>query len=736
VRQSSGQQPAGDDVCHRVETVRSYRRDLLTQIPRPAVEHFVSTTGAHGIGLVCCAERDDSGSTPCCEPHERKSDSTGSAADQNSLSSPDTGSFEHAGRSAVGDGQARQLGVGQRRLGDIVDPVCPHHHVLGIPTVGFAAEHPCDQLLRSVAVGQDRVSQDSTTHQFWVNATTHHVDVPADVSSLNAGEVDRTEPSSRLLNPVCPLTSPHIGVVDRRGGHPESDLARSGFRRVDVLHVEAVDATKTEEHDSTHGTPPGSTDADHPSPEFLALAAPWLSAGLRVDPVSQTTEADLDHPVRTWVPWTGLLVTLAIIAAAFILPQVFGWKVYPRATIGPDDISPLHGLWEPKPFGPGTIPAVLIAALGWQYGPRLAAFLTWRKLLLVALLAGFAWMVALAYVDGSAGISRVLGNPFEYLREARAATDVPAMIDDYIRRIPYSAPDNWVTHLAGHPPGALLFFVGLVRIGLGGDYAAGIVVTGIAATIAPAVMITLRTLDREDFARRAAPFLVLSPAAVFMAVSADAMFAAVAAWGMVCLAISATRTRPAPTIAWSVAAGLLLGYCVMLSYGLPLLGILAVAILLAARRWQPLPGAVVAAVGVIAVFAAFGFRWWEAYPVLRERYYEGVANIRPFSYWIWANLAALAISAGPAIGMGLARMLALGRRLDRTLLLVIGAGFLMIATANLSGMSKAEVERIWLPFIPWITLSLATLPVRWARVALAVQLVSALAVQHLLYTSW
>lgn len=452
--------------------------------------------------------------------------------------------------------------------------------------------------------------------------------------------------------------------------------------------------------------------------------------------VNQTSGIDLETPGRSWVPWAGLLVTLAIIAAAFIIPAVFDWKVYPRATVGPDDISPLHGLWEPKLFGPGTIPAIAIAVLGFQYGPRLAQQLTWRRLQILAFVAGFAWLMALAYVDGNAGISRVLGNPYEYLRTARDVADIPAMIGDYIRRIPYAATDNWVTHIAGHPPGALLLFVVMVKIGIGGNYVAGLVVTILAATIAPTVMATLRTLDREDFARRAAPFLVLTPAAVFLAVSADALFAAIATWGLACMAMSATRTRTGSTIAWSVGAGLLLGYCVMVSYGLPLLGIMAVAILLAARRWQPLPGAFVAAVGVVLVFAAYGFRWWEAYPVLRERYYEGVASIRPFSYWVWANLAALAISAGPAVGMGLARLLALGRRLDRTLLLVIGGGFLMIAAADLSGMSKAEVERIWLPFIPWITLSLGLLTTRWARLALAVQLISALLVQHLLYTSW
>ncbi len=229
---------------------------------------------------------------------------------------------------------------------------------------------------------------------------------------------------------------------------------------------------------------------------------------------------------------------------------------------------------------------------------------------------------------------------------------------------------------------------------------------------------------------------MLTPAAIFMAVSADAMFTAVAAWGMVCLALSATRERTGPMIGWSIGAGLLLGYCVMLSYGLPLLGILAVAILLAARTWRPLPGAVLAALAVVLVFAAYGFRWWEAYPVLRERYYDGVASIRPFWYWGWANLAALALSAGPALGMGVARLVQVARRVDRTLLLVIGGGLAMIVVADLSGMSKAEVERIWLPFIPWATLSIALLTRRGRQWALGIQLASALLIQHLLYTSW
>jgi hypothetical protein len=46
------------------------------------------------------------------------------------------------------------------------------------------------------------------------------------------------------------------------------------------------------------------------------------------------------------------------------------------------------------------------------------------------------------------------------------------------------------------------------------------------------------------------------------------------------------------------------------------------------------------------------------------------------------------------------------------------------------------VERIWLPFVPWLTLGCALLPERWRRPGLALQLGTALLVEHLLHTSW
>ena len=112
------------------------------------------------------------------------------------------------------------------------------------------------------------------------------------------------------------------------------------------------------------------------------------------------------------------------------------------------------------------------------------------------------------------------------------------------------------------------------------------------------------------------------------------------------------------TIAWSALAGLLLGCCVLLSYGLPLLGLLALAVLLVARSWPPLPMAAGTAAGVVLAFAAYGFAWWEAYPVLNDRYWDGLAGDRPAAYWLWGDLAALLISRRAAPRRGLAALVA------------------------------------------------------------------------------
>jgi hypothetical protein len=214
------------------------------------------------------------------------------------------------------------------------------------------------------------------------------------------------------------------------------------------------------------------------------------------------------------------------------------------------------------------------------------------------------------------------------------------------------------------------------------------------------------------------------------------MFAAVAAWGIAVLAVAAVRR----SVPWSLLAGLVLGSSVMLSYGLPLLGLLAVAVLVVARTWRPLPWAVLAAAAVVASFGAYGFWWWEALPALHDRYWAGVARNRSASYWSWANLAALTFSAGPMMWVGFTALGARAREVGvdaaRVVRWLVGATALVVVVADLSQMSKAEVERIWLPFVPWLLVACALLPERWRRAGVAIQVVLALAVQHLLFTGW
>ena len=124
-------------------------------------------------------------------------------------------------------------------------------------------------------------------------------------------------------------------------------------------------------------------------------------------------------------------------------------------------------------------------------------------------------------------------------------------------------------------------------------------------------------------------------------------------------------------------------------------------------------------------------------PGVSERYWDGIAADRPTAYWRWGDLAALLVSAGPVLGRGAGRARRCLRdgRTGRSLLLVAAAAAAVLV-ADLSRMSKAEVERIWLPFVPWLLLATAVLPESWRRWALALQVATALLVEVLLYTTW
>jgi hypothetical protein len=59
-----------------------------------------------------------------------------------------------------------------------------------------------------------------------------------------------------------------------------------------------------------------------------------------------------------------------------------------------------------------------------------------------------------------------------------------------------------------------------------------------------------------------------------------------------------------------------------------------------------------------------------------------------------------------------------------------------VVAADISGLSKAEVERIWLPFAVWLVAAAALLPIRSHRASLALQASGAVVINSLLLTNW
>lgn len=404
---------------------------------------------------------------------------------------------------------------------------------------------------------------------------------------------------------------------------------------------------------------------------------------------------------------------------------------------------PLFGDWLPH-VGPGSLFAVVIAVAVIAWGPALAARLPWRRLLIFGYLASVCWTFALAMVDGwNRGFTERLTTNHEYLHEVPGITDIPLMLHEFSSRILDFRPSSWVTHVSGHPPGATLVFVWLDRIGLGGGAWAATACVVVGCLIAVAVPATLSLLGRPDAGRATVPFAVLTPGVIWIGASADGLFAGVTATAIAILALASRTARRDFSATLAFVAGALLGFGIFLSYGLVLLGLLVLVVCLLGRQWRVAALAALGALAVVGVFALSGFWWLDGYHLVVERYYQGIASDRPYSYWVWADLAALAIAVGPAVIAGIRRTVAESflvrpRRalLSDPVLLIVLAALLTIVFADLSGLSKAEVERIWLPFAVWLLPATSLLPTGGRRWWLAAQAATALLVNHLVLTIW
>jgi hypothetical protein len=396
---------------------------------------------------------------------------------------------------------------------------------------------------------------------------------------------------------------------------------------------------------------------------------------------------------------------------------------------------PLLAVWAPH-VGPGTLPAVITALAVVLHGPALASRMRWPALLVASWAAAAVWTLALALVDGwRDGIVARLTSREEYLHDVPRVDDITEMLRTFSAHILTDQAVHWTTHVGAHPPGVFLLFVWLDRIGLGGGGPAGIFCILVGASAAAAVAVALRALGAEQDARTVLPFAVLFPGAVWVGVSADGMFAGVLAWGVALLAVGASTQGLRADLA-ALAGGVLLGYTLYLSYGLAL-GVLPVlAVVAVTRRVRPVLIATAGVGAVVVAFTVSGFWWLTGFERVQVIYAASIAETRPYSYFIWANLAALLFVIGPAVLAGLRRLAVAPRAAPLPVALLAAAGLAAVLLADLTGFSKGEVERIWLPFAGWLTAATALLPTRGRRGWLAAQAVLALLVNHLLITVW
>jgi hypothetical protein len=570
------------------------------------------------------------------------------------------------------------------------------------------------------------------------------------------------------------------GAPDRPDGsvHDVADAARpsgdSGAPdRPDGSAHDVADAARPS---GDPGAPdrPGETGSSGVGREAEGAAAGHGAAGTVAAPAADVSSAhpahrSSEHPAyRRTAVWTAVWV--AFIAVAFGV----GAAMRASGALPVDALPPLHA--SARLLITPLVPAVVVALTGVALLPAAARRLRRRPLLAVAWLASALWAVILQWPDG---VARPLTAPTEYLGGLPAIGDHPlAWLRGFTRHL-----QEYPTHIKGHPPLPDLILWILRWTGLNEPGWAAALVIAVGTSSVAAVAMTIRTLADEETARRALPFLVLTPSVLCLATSVDALFLGVAAWAV---ALTAEATAPgventphppggtSPLQSSSPVDDGHKGFhrlwiTVRLWAGVDASARTAAAQglspdapgvrppSLARERLRPgfvrerlrrpgiagerlrRPGLVgrlpvAFALGCAVVPLAFtlgGFLWWDGVAATHAAWAAGAGSDRPYAYFFFGDLAALALIIGPLAAAALPYVLRRGRALG----VLAAAALLGVLALDLSGVTRGEVERIWLPYAPWLTAAAAVYRPP-ARRVLLVQAVTALLIQALVRSPW
>jgi methylthioxylose transferase len=128
--------------------------------------------------------------------------------------------------------------------------------------------------------------------------------------------------------------------------------------------------------------------------------------------------------------------------------------------------------------------------------------------------------------------------------------------------------------------------------------------------------------------------------------------------------------------------------------------------------------------------AAYGYDPIGTLRATEAVYRRSLAEIRPYWFWVLGSPIAWAVCAGLPLSGG---WLVAARRRDPG---AVALG-VVIAIASVLAFTKAETERIWLPFVPLACAAAATvIPPRRLRAVLLVLTAQTLLTQLLFETVW
>ncbi len=357
--------------------------------------------------------------------------------------------------------------------------------------------------------------------------------------------------------------------------------------------------------------------------------------------------------------WAG-----AIVAAHVVLVDLVQSGAHVRIPF-----PPLDAALDWRPGWELLLPAAVAVGLVAR-GHVVTTRASWRGLLVASTVVAGVWAVALALLDGTAGLVGSVTLKNEYLPDV-GRVGAPL---EFLRGFTTHLAEYRI-HVQGHPPGYLLVLSFLDRIGIANApvVAALEILGGVLAV--PAVLIAVREVAGETTARAAWPYVAAAPIAIWVATSADALYAGIGAWAVTLVVVATGRADRRGDLC-AVAGGVLFGALAFLSYGLVLLAVIPCGIAFFRRRARPILLAALGASFVFAAFALAGFWWFAGLAATRARYHAGVASRRPYDVFLLVNLAALAIATGPAIAVALARLR------DRRIWWIVGGALAAIGIAD------------------------------------------------------